>query len=424
MKSKINGMSKPQAHEVLRINSLEERELLRTRRTRLRITDFQILRQIGQGGYGEVYLSMKKDTKEICALKRLSKGNLQKSGEIRHVLTERDILSQASSPWLVQLMYAFQDVNFIYLAMVVFINKEFVPGGDFRTLLNSTGIMRESHARFYVAEMFCSVFELHKIGFIHRDLKPENFLLDGSGHVKLTDFGLSGGNLSQEMVDHLKKKVIIPNKLENIKKQNYDTISPSERFATFQTYKKESRAFTLVGSPDYMAPEVLLQESSYDKGVDYWSLGCILFECLSGYPPLTSSDPQKVWTNLYNWEKILKRPIYFDDEEEFNLSDNAWSFITCLICKRDERIVTENAVQKHPFFAKMNMLNLRNLAPKHIPLVPALKSKTDTAYFDDFSDPNAMKLYGDVQKRQDELNNSEKVKVIQSQFAGFTFKRM
>lgn len=103
----------------LRDHFLNERGLLRARRTRLRITDFRILRQIGQGGYGEVYLSTKKDTNEICALKRLNKSHLQKSGEIRHVLTERDILSQASSPWLVKLLYAFQDVNFIYLAMVI-----------------------------------------------------------------------------------------------------------------------------------------------------------------------------------------------------------------------------------------------------------------------------------------------------------------
>lgn len=276
--------------------------------------------------------------------------------------------------------------------------------------------MRESHARFYVAEMFCAVFELHKLGFIHRDLKPENFLLDGTGHVKLTDFGLSGGNLSQEMVNHLRGK------LESIRKQNFDTLSPSERFNTFQTYKKESRAFTLVGSPDYMAPEVLLQESSYDKGADYWSLGCILFECLSGYPPFTSSDPQKVWTNLYNWEKILKRPVYYDDEIEFNLSDSSWSLITNLICKRESRIVTEQGVQKHPFFEHLNIFTLRSLPPKSVPLVPTLKSLTDTAYFDDFSDPKAMQLYGEVQKRQDELNKSTKVNVLQSQFAGFTFK--
>ena len=122
MKATIASMDNPTAKSMLGSHYSQEREQLRLRRTRLRITDFQILRQIGQGGYGEVFLTTKKDTKEICALKRLSKCNLQKSGEIRHVLTERDILSQTSSPWLVKLLYAFQDLNFIYLAMVLIID--------------------------------------------------------------------------------------------------------------------------------------------------------------------------------------------------------------------------------------------------------------------------------------------------------------
>ena len=171
-----------------------------------------------------------------------------------------------------------------------------------------------------------------------------------------------------------------------------------------------------------MAPEVLTQEYAYDNGVDYWSLGCILFECLSGYPPFTSSDQQKVWTNLYNWEKVLKRPVYDEDEAEFNLSDDAWSLITSLLCKRDSRIVKEIAVKSHSFFRGIKFSDLRGIQPIAVPHVPKLKSLLDTSYFDDFSDPNAMKLYGEVQKRQEELNCSAKVEVIQSQFAGFTFK--
>lgn len=85
--------------------------------------------------------------------------------------------------------------------------KEFVPGGDFRTLLNASGVLHENHARFYLAEMLCSVFSLHKLGYIHRDLKPENFLLDAQGHIKLTDFGLCKGRLSSEIVGMLQQKV-------------------------------------------------------------------------------------------------------------------------------------------------------------------------------------------------------------------------
>ena len=144
-----------------------ERAALRKRRVRLRHADFQILTQVGQGGYGQVYLAQKKDTREVCALKVMNKKLLFKLDEVRHVLTERDILTTANSEWLVRLLYSFQDDKSIYLAM------EYVPGGDFRTLLNNTGVLSNRHARFYIAEMFCSIDALHKLGYIHRDLKPE-----------------------------------------------------------------------------------------------------------------------------------------------------------------------------------------------------------------------------------------------------------
>ena len=144
-----------------------ERAHLRKRRTKLQAPDFFILNQIGQGGYGQVFLARKKDTHEICALKKMNKKLLHKMDEVRHILVERDILTAAKSDWLVKLLYAFQDTENIYLAM------EYVPGGDFRSLLNNSGVLTNRHARFYIAEMFLSVNALHQLGFIHRDLKPE-----------------------------------------------------------------------------------------------------------------------------------------------------------------------------------------------------------------------------------------------------------
>ena len=110
-------------------------------------------------------------------------------------------MTRTDSPWLVKLLYAFQDFDHVYLVM------EYVPGGDLRTLLNASGILHDHHAKFYFGEMCAAVFALHKLGYLHRDLKPENFLLDATGHIKLTDFGLSRGKLSHEVVDLLKKKV-------------------------------------------------------------------------------------------------------------------------------------------------------------------------------------------------------------------------
>lgn len=162
-----------------------ERVLLRRRRAKLRVEQFHIIAQVGQGGYGEVYLARKQETGEVCALKKMRKRTLFKMDEVRHfplsitiffdqgfsqvrhVLVERDILTATKTPWLVRLLYAFQDAQHVYLAM------EYVPGGDFRTLLNNSGVLKEEHARFYISEMFAAVCELHKLGYIHRDLKPE-----------------------------------------------------------------------------------------------------------------------------------------------------------------------------------------------------------------------------------------------------------
>ena len=200
-----------------------ERELLHKRRTKLRLQQFHIVTQVGQGGYGEVFLARKRDTGELCALKRLRKRVLIKMDEVRHVLTERDILTATRSPWLVRLLYAFQDESHVYLAM------EYVPGGDFRTLLNNSGVLREEHARFYISEMFVSVNELHKLGYIHRDLKPENFLIDATGHIKLTDFGLAAGAINPGRIDSMKRR------LDQVKDTDVVYRTPAERSSLYQT---------------------------------------------------------------------------------------------------------------------------------------------------------------------------------------------
>lgn len=178
-----------------------ERALLRKRRLKPKHKDFEMITQVGQGGYGQVFLARKKDTREICALKVLNKKLLVKLDETRHVLTERDILTNTRSEWLVKLLYAFQDPEKVFLAM------EFVPGGDFRTLLNNTGYLIPPHARFYMSEMFAAVNSLHELGFTHRDLKPENFLIDSKGHIKLTDFGLAAGTVSNDRIESMRLKL-------------------------------------------------------------------------------------------------------------------------------------------------------------------------------------------------------------------------
>ncbi|KAH0445956.1 hypothetical protein IEQ34_025210 [Dendrobium chrysotoxum] len=334
-----------------------ERAHLRKRRTKLRLDSFHIITQVGQGGYGEVFLARKRETGEVCALKRLRKRVLVKMDEVRHVLTERDILTATRTPWLVRLLYAFQDSDHVFLAM------EYVPGGDFRTLLNNSGVLREEHARFYAAEMFVAVNELHSLGYIHRDLKPENFLVDSTGHIKLTDFGLAAGALNPTRIESLKGR------LDAVKDTELIYRTPHERSSLYKKMRAQNVAYadSIVGSPDYMAPEVL-RGRSYNIGVDYWSLGCILFEFLCGFPPFSGGSPDETWTNLKNWEKVLQRPVYDKPQDlQFNLSDVAWDAVTRLIDQPQRRYNSLVQIQTHAFFAPLNLPSYGRCAPLRAP---------------------------------------------------------
>ncbi|KAF2171245.1 hypothetical protein M409DRAFT_18360 [Zasmidium cellare ATCC 36951] len=394
-----------------------ERGTLRKRRTRLRHGDFQILTQIGQGGYGQVYLASKKDTREICALKVMSKKLLYKLDEVRHVLTERDILTNAKSDWLVSLLYAFQDDNSIYLAM------EYVPGGDFRTLLNNTGVLHNRHARFYISEMFLCVDALHQLGYIHRDLKPENFLIDGTGHVKLTDFGLAAGFLAPAKIESMRVK------LEEVGNLPASAIpfgrpmeerSLKERREGYRSLRERevNYAKSIVGSPDYMAPEVL-KGDEYDFTVDYWSLGCMLFEALAGYPPFAGASVDETWQNLKRWQQVLRKPEY--EDPNYFLSRRTWDLITRLITVKNNRLRGIKQVQTHDYFREVAWERIRQ---DRAPFVPELDSETDAGYFDDFGNEKDMAKYKEVLEKQEALERmaDRGGDMGRSLFVGFTFK--
>ena len=171
-----------------------ESDFLRRRRSPMSSADFDIEAMVGKGGYGEVYLCRKRDTNEVLALKRMNKRILFRKNQVASIKVEREVMSrvQEGNPWVVPLRYSFQDANWVYLAM------DFIPGGDLRTLLNSYGTLRESHCRFYIAEMLTAVLSLHTTGYIHRDIKPENLLVSRTGHMMLTDFGLSKGGVEEQ----------------------------------------------------------------------------------------------------------------------------------------------------------------------------------------------------------------------------------
>lgn len=409
-----NFNSNPQRQQLEWKNYIgRERALLRKRRSKPKHRDFEMITQVGQGGYGQVFLARKKDTQEICALKVLNKKLLVKLDETRHVLTERDILTNTRSEWLVKLLYAFQDPEKVFLAM------EFVPGGDFRTLLNNTGYLIPPHSRFYISEMFAAVNSLHELGFTHRDLKPENFLIDSKGHIKLTDFGLAAGTVSNDRIESMRIKL---KNLEDL--EDYQV--PSKLMFERQKIFKQSQghlnlANSIVGSPDYMALEVL-EGKNYNYTIDYWSLGCMLFEALCGYPPFSGSKQDETYYNLKHWKTALRRPQTKDGR--FVFSDRTWMLITKLIASPSSRYQNFNQIKQSPYFSEIkDWDNLRKRTP---PFTPQLDNEEDAGYFDDFEDEEMMAKYKDVFARQEHneslLERDGKKPFAQNNFIGFTFK--
>jgi len=211
------------------------------------------------------------------------KADMIKKNQMAHVRAERDVLSVAKSDWIVELKCSFQDEKYLYLVM------EFLQGGDLMTLLMQKDILTEDEARFYIAETILAVENVHTLQYIHRDLKPDNLIIGKDGHVKLSDFGLSkhvelktGGMTTEKirpeaepapMMQSQDSRLSAMNKILQAKRQDYKN--------------KRVLAHTMVGTPDYIAPEVF-GKCGYNETVDWWSVGAILFEMLVGYPPFYS----------------------------------------------------------------------------------------------------------------------------------------
>jgi len=392
----------------------KERALLRKRRMKLELSDFHNIIKVGEGAYGEVFLSKKKDTGELCAVKKINKKMIFLKENVEQIQTERIVMSVSNSPWLVQLLYSFQDEHFLYLAM------EYVPGGDVRSLIRHSGILYEDHARFFTAEILMGLEALHEIGFVHRDLKPDNILISATGHLLLSDFGLSKGGPSRERMDALRERLKKACQRSVTKKKESTVIRRQQHL---QNLKDNRRlAFSLVGSPDYMAPEIM-EGQGYDYRIDFWSLGCILFEFLAGYPPFSAQTVEDVWANVINWEQVLERPIYVGEDEEFNMTDTAWDLISKLITHKDKRLGTNGIqeIKSHSFFNGIIWTELLNMQS---PFVPQLSNEYDTTYFDDFNNSEIQQQY--QKKKRSELTETEQflqdLPIPKAAFVGFTYR--
>uniref|UniRef100_G3R078 non-specific serine/threonine protein kinase n=1 Tax=Gorilla gorilla gorilla TaxID=9595 RepID=G3R078_GORGO len=329
----------------------KETEFLRLKRTRLGLEDFESLKVIGRGAFGEVRLVQKKDTGHVYAMKILRKADMLEKEQVGHIRAERDILVEADSLWVVKMFYSFQDKLNLYLIM------EFLPGGDMMTLLMKKDTLTEEETQFYIAETVLAIDSIHQLGFIHRDIKPDNLLLDSKGHVKLSDFGLCTG---------LKKA----HRTEFYRNLNHSLPSDftfqnmnSKRKA--ETWKRNRRqlAFSTVGTPDYIAPEVFMQ-TGYNKLCDWWSLGVIMYEMLIGklhgfrglfLNPVVIKDIQnRHFGRSRRYESTLTSisfPVATSNHPETDYKNKDWVFINYTY-KRFEGLTARGAIPSYMKAAK------------------------------------------------------------------------
>ncbi|EME87436.1 uncharacterized protein MYCFIDRAFT_184477 [Pseudocercospora fijiensis CIRAD86] len=351
-----------------------EANFLRFLRTSEKPQNYNTLKIIGKGAFGEVRLVQRKHDGKIYALKSLIKQEMHKKDQLAHVRAERDILANADSPWLVKLHTSFQDTTFLYMLM------EFLPGGDLMTMLIKYEIFSEDITRFYMAEITLAIEAVHKLGFIHRDIKPDNILLDRGGHIKLTDFGLSTGfskehsaSYYQQLMSSSKSKSLAQNRNSVSIDQIQLTVSNRNQINTWRKSRRQL-AYSTVGTPDYIAPEIF-SGKGYDFGCDWWSVGTIMFECLVGWPPFCAEEPHDTYRKIVDWPRHLQFP---PDQQ---LGPEAEHFIRSLICDAQNRLGRVHGAQElkaHPFFHGVNWDGLRKI---RAPFEPKLQSNIDTQYF-------------------------------------------
>ncbi|QPG93460.1 Cobalt uptake protein cot1 [Epichloe festucae Fl1] len=397
----------------------KEGQYLRFLRTKDKPENYQTIKVIGKGAFGEVKLVQKRANGQVYAMKSLFKTEMLQRNQLAHVRSERDVLAEAESPWVVKLFTTFQDAHFLYILM------EFLPGGDLMTMLIKYEIFSEDITRFYIAECILAIEAVHKLGFIHRDIKPDNILLDRGGHVKLTDFGLSTGFYSVH--DNSYYQQLLQGKSNKPRDRNsvaIDQINLTVSNRSQINKWRQSRrmiAYSTVRTPDYTAPEIFTGHG-YSFSCDWWSLGTIMFECLVGWPPFCAEDYHNTYRKIKNWRQTLCFP---DDIQLGTLAEN---LIRRLVCNPEDRIGRGGSeeVKSHPFFRGVQFDNLRQT---RAPFEPRLTSNVDTSYFptDEIDQIDiASRLQAHIAQQEQAMNGVNTMEdslEMSLPFIGYTFKR-
>lgn len=276
-----------------------------TKQSTLKIEDFDLLKVVGRGSFGKVMQVLKKDTGRIYALKVIRKAHIISRSEVAHTLAERSVLAQINNPFITPLKFSFQSPDKLYFVLA------FVNGGELFHHLQREQRFDINRSRFYTAELLCALECLHGFKVIYRDLKPENILLDYTGHIALCDFGLC--------------------KLD---------------------MRDEDRTNTFCGTPEYLAPELLLGQG-YTKSVDWWTLGVLLYEMLTGLPPFYDENTNEMY------RKILQDPLQFPGPEIVPAA--AKDLLQRLLDRNPERRLGANGaaeIKAHHFFANIDWRKL------------------------------------------------------------------
>ncbi|XP_028765476.1 serine/threonine-protein kinase 38 [Neltuma alba] len=395
-------VSEEDQNNLLKFLEKKETEYMRLQRHKMGVDDFELLTMIGKGAFGEVRVCREKMTANVYAMKKLKKSEMLRRGQVEHVRAERNLLAEVDSNCIVKLYCSFQDDEYLYLIM------EYLPGGDMMTLLMRKDTLTEDEARFYVAETVLAIESIHKHNYIHRDIKPDNLLLDKYGHLKLSDFGLC----KPLDCSTLQEDDFSVGQNANGSTQNDERSAPKrtqqEKLLHWQKNRR-TLAYSTVGTPDYIAPEVLLKKG-YGMECDWWSLGAIMYEMLVGYPPFYSDDPMSTCRKIVNWKSHLKFP------EEARLSPEAKDLISKLLCNVNHRLGSNGAheIKAHPFFGGVEWDKLYQMEAAFIPEV---NDELDTQNFEKFEE-------SDIQNHQASRSGPWR-KMLSSKdlnFVGYTYK--